>query len=102
MCSHAFLNASAVEAVSLFPTLVDLAQLPPLPRCPPPSPISDRVKLCADGLSLAPLLLHGDSELSAEHAALANGTLPAYSQWAGGHAMGFTMRTDRFRYTECE
>jgi hypothetical protein len=92
-----------LQAVSLFPTLVDLAKLPSLPRCPPPSdPASDKVKLCADGLSLAPLLLHPDAEglpLSAEHQALANGSLPAYSQWAGADAMGYTMRTARFRYT---
>ena len=93
---------TTVEAVSLFPTLVDLAQLPALPRCPPPSdPESDKVKLCADGLSLAPLLLHPSGQrLSAEHEALANGSVPALSQWAGGHAMGYTLRTARFRYTE--
>ena len=91
-----------VEAVSLFPTLVDLADLPGLPRCPPPSnPASDKVKLCADGLSLAPLLLHPNGEaLSAEHQALVNGSLPAFSQWAGAHAMGYTLVTTRFRYTE--
>ena len=51
-------NTATVEAVSLFPTLVDLVQLPALPRCPPPTKQgADTVKLCADGLSLAPLLL---------------------------------------------
>jgi iduronate 2-sulfatase len=58
-----------------------------------------QVKLCADGLSLAPLLL-GAAELSAEHAALAAGAVPALSQWAGKDAMGYTMRTARYRYTE--
>ena len=39
---------ATVEAVSLYPTLVDLAKLPPLPRCPPPTqPNSDRVRLRA-------------------------------------------------------
>ena len=95
----AFLTPT-VEAVSLFPTLVDLAKLPPLPRCPSPAdPASDKVKLCADGLSLAPLLLP-HTQLSPEHAALASGAVPAFSQWAGGKAMGYTMRTQRYRFTE--
>ena len=72
--------------MSIFPTLVELAGLPALPLCPANSTLT---KLCTEGRSLAPLLQGGT--LPAR---------PATSQWPGKHAVGYTLRVDKYRYTE--
>ena len=51
---------SLVELVDLFPTLVDLANLPPLPICPQSSA---KVQLCTEGRSLLPLLLQNEKDI---------------------------------------
>src|ERR1051325_970783 len=71
-----------VELLDLYPTLADLCGLTPPPNL--------------EGKSLRPLLNNPKSEWS----------LPAYTQTArrtgerGGGTMGYSVRTERFRYTE--
>ena len=72
------------EFVDLFPTLVEVAGLPPVPPCPEDSA---HVALCHEGMSMAPLI--------------SNPTGPwkkaAFSQVRNG---GHSIRTQRYRYTE--
>ena len=81
------------EFVDLFPTLVEAAGLPQLPLCPEDS---SQVKLCREGSSFMPLIRNPNS-------AWKNASLSQYPRTvhrSGGHAMGYTMKTDRYRYTE--
>ena len=79
------------EFVDLFPTLVEAAGLTQLPLCPENS---SAIALCREGESLFPLIQ--------------NSTAPwkkaAFSQYPrnhnGNNVMGYTMRTDQYRYTE--
>ncbi|KAL4231582.1 hypothetical protein ACF0H5_009163 [Mactra antiquata] len=79
------------EFVDLFPTLVEAAGLRPLPLCPVNS---SKVELCREGTSLMPLIDKPNSPVK----------LAAFSQYPRKHNekkyMGYTMRTDRYRYTE--
>jgi iduronate 2-sulfatase len=77
------------EFVDLFPTLVDAANLPPLELCPEDS---DKTMLCREGSSLMPLI---------DDPKLPNWKNRVFSQCKrdGGY-MGYTMRTDKYRYTE--
>jgi iduronate 2-sulfatase len=45
-----------VELVDIFPTLVELASFPPVPRCPRHYIPSKPVKLCTEGESLLPII----------------------------------------------
>ncbi len=66
-----------VELVDVYPTLVELAGLP-LPQG-------------LEGISLVPLL----------HSPKMNWKRAAFSQYPrGGHVMGYSIRTERYRYTE--
>ena len=77
------------EFVDLFPTLVDAAGLPPLPLCPENS---SAVVLCREGSSLMPLIHNPTRPWKSR----------VFSQYPRDdhRVMGYTMRTDRFRYTE--
>ena len=82
------------EFVDLFPTLVDAAGLPSLPRCPRDS---HDVELCTEGDSLIPLITNPN---------LATWKKRVFSQYPRQEhskrhmVMGYTMRTARYRYTE--
>ena len=80
------------EFVDLFPTLVEAAGLPKLTRCPQHS---REIKLCTEGDSLMPLIKDPQSHAWKKR---------VFSQYPrhADHAdiMGYSMRTDRYRYTE--
>ena len=102
-----------VEAVDLFPTVSELAGLPVPPLCPAHSPYN--VSLCTEGISLVPLL----RRFARSHGTHRNAVVwksAVFSQyprptWKPGHDsmdpslanirfMGYTIRTDDYRYTE--
>ena len=81
-----------VEFVDLFPTLAEAAGLPPIPLCPENS--SD-VQTCTEGTSFIPLIQDPDRPWKEA----------VFSQYprldtAADTYMGYTMRTDKYRYTE--
>ena len=81
-------SQALTELVDVYPTLADLAGLPVPAECPMDS---SAVDVCTEGRSLAPLV--------------AKPTTPwnpaAFSQWPkGGSSMGYTLRTEQYRYTE--
>ncbi|KAH3769623.1 hypothetical protein DPMN_170896 [Dreissena polymorpha] len=77
-----------VEFVDLFPTLVDAVGLPPIPVCPENS---QNVLTCTEGESFMPLV----------HNATAAWKHSAFSQYPrGARIMGYSLRSDRYRYTE--
>ena len=94
---------SLVELVDLFPSLVDLAEFPPLPTCPQPS---THVLLCTEGRSWRPLISQTREEISSK---------PALSQYprpsihptntsdlpreSSIKYMGYSVRLPRFRCT---
>ncbi|XP_067674596.1 iduronate 2-sulfatase-like [Haliotis asinina] len=82
------------EFVDLFPTLAEAAELPKIETCPEHS---QNVTLCTEGLSLMPLVKNPNTTLKTA----------AFSQYhrdgdplTGKAVMGYTMRTDTYRYTE--
>ncbi|KAK6174840.1 hypothetical protein SNE40_013410 [Patella caerulea] len=79
------------EFVDLFPTLVEAAGLTPLPPCPENS---TGILTCREGQSLMPLVSNPDFELKKA----------AFSQFPrsqnGTDIMGYTLRTEQYRYTE--
>ena len=82
------------EFVDLFPTLVEAAGFNSLDICPKNSSL---VKLCTEGSSLLPLI---------ENPTRSDWKTRVFSQYPRLHAgpiykaMGYTMRTARYRYTE--
>ena len=77
------------EFVDLFPTLVDAAGLPPLPLCPRDS---SHIRLCREGTSLMPLVTDPTATSWKKR---------VFSQYPrGGNIMGYSMRTERYRYTK--
>ncbi len=78
-----------VEFVDVFPTLVEAAGFPPMPLCPRNS---SRVHVCREGSSFLSVLAEPFSPWKSR----------AFSQLErfGFSLMGYTMRTDRYRYTE--
>ena len=79
------------EFVDLFPTLVDAAGLPALPLCPENS---SKIELCREGSSLLPLIVNPSSSWK-------NASFSQYPRYQNKTSiMGYTMRTDVFRYTE--
>ena len=76
------------EFVDLFPTLVEAAGFPAIPLCPKDS---TKVALCREGASLMPLI---------ENPARKTWKQRVFSQYPRGGVMGYTMRTDRYRYTQ--
>ena len=81
-----------VEFVDLFPTIVDAVGLPKIPLCPKSS--THTVRLCTEGESFMPLI----------HNSSADWKDAAFSQFprspGHSHIMGYSLRTDRYRYTE--
>ncbi|KAL4239664.1 hypothetical protein ACF0H5_000470 [Mactra antiquata] len=76
------------EFVDLYPTLAEAAGLEPLPLCPE---VSADVQLCREGTSLMPLIENPKTPIKTA----------AFSQYPREtNIMGYTMRTDRYRYTE--
>ena len=84
-------SESLVEFVDLFPTLVEAAGLPDLSVCPKDS---QTIHICREGSSFTHLFHYPN--LATKHA--------AFSQfprtWQGQSAMGYSIRTEHFRYTE--
>ena len=92
---HGIETYALTEFVDLFPTLVEAAGLEQLDLCPEDS--SD-VQLCREGESLIPLITNPDPSSNEWKNA-------AFSQIKTTHrsgdvVMGYSMRTDRYRYTE--
>ncbi|CAH1778820.1 unnamed protein product [Owenia fusiformis] len=80
-----------VEYVDIYSTLVELADLPAAPLCPEnPAAIQE----CTEGTSLVPIMknssLPGKPRVFMQY--------PRYRQF--GRVMGYSMRTDKYRYTE--
>lgn len=76
------------EFVDLFPTLVEAAGLPSLTLCPENSA---HTNVCHEGTSLLPLILNPNRAIKRA----------AFSQHPRGpNVMGYTLRTDQYRYTE--
>ncbi|MEQ8789362.1 MAG: sulfatase [Pirellulaceae bacterium] len=73
-----------VELVDLYPTLADLCDLPP------PAGL--------EGVSLRPLL--ADPTATVKDAALSQHPRPNYIRGEAPQTMGYSLRTDRYRYTE--
>ena len=80
-----------VEFVDIYPTLVETAGLDPLVLCPENS---QNITLCSEGSSLIPLIKSPKrpwkSAAFSQHTRFYNSTA----------LMGYSLRTDRFRYTE--
>ncbi len=107
-----------VEAVDLYPTIVEAAGLPPLPLCPMNR--STRTMLCREGNSLMPIITNqSDAWKTAVFSQFPrklpdtemNSTL--YSNYydttdedwdleGNGKAMGYSIRTKHFRYVYTE
>ncbi|KAK6177850.1 hypothetical protein SNE40_012733 [Patella caerulea] len=77
------------EYVDLFPTLVEAAGFDPLPLCPEDSTTT---ALCREGTSLMPLMQDPTRKWKAA----------VFSQYPRNNdtVMGYTLRTDKYRYTE--
>ncbi len=92
-----------VEAVDLYPTIVDAAGLPSLPLCPVER--SNETMLCTEGTSLMPLMnnqsAHWKTAVFSQFPRKLPGTDASIEDWAwegNGTVMGYTMRTKDFRY----
>lgn len=82
---------SLTEFVDLFPTLVEAAGLPTVPLCPENSSM---VEVCHEGSSLIPLIKNPAIKWK-------DASFSQYPRRLGrDKVMGYTMRTDKFRYTE--
>ena len=80
------------ELIDLFPTLVDLAGLPSLPSCPAVMD-TNKIDLCAEGMSLKSLFVDGETEdegLSDKAAVV--------QVRRGGNIMGFSLVTQKYRW----
>lgn len=80
------------EFVDLFPTLAEAAGLPSVPLCPENS---SKIETCVEGVSLMPLMK--DPTRKWKDAVFSQFPRMAVD---GTTVMGYTMRTDRYRYTE--
>ena len=88
LTDHGIVTEQLTEYVDLFPTLVEVAELPPLDLCPEDS---SKVAVCCEGTSLVPLMKVEKTEWKKA----------VFSQYPReGNHMGYTMRTEQFRYTE--
>ncbi|ELT89141.1 hypothetical protein CAPTEDRAFT_221773 [Capitella teleta] len=81
------------EFVDLFPTLAEAAGLPKIPLCPENSA---NIATCTEGISMVPLM-KSNQDIDWKTA--------AFSQYPkmlidGDIMMGYSMRTDQYRYTE--
>ncbi|XP_077343495.1 iduronate 2-sulfatase isoform X1 [Lithobates pipiens] len=94
-----------VELVSLFSTIADLAQLPPLSECPVPS---FHIEICTEGQSLSPYFITSqDRRGNDETVAYSSYPRPSDTpQWDSDlpnlkdiTIMGYSMRTPDYRFT---
>uniref|UniRef100_A0A8W7PG61 Iduronate 2-sulfatase n=1 Tax=Anopheles coluzzii TaxID=1518534 RepID=A0A8W7PG61_ANOCL len=102
---------NVVELLDLYSTLVDLAGLPPVPRCDEQRP--HKATTCTEGKSLVPLMQRNSTadgendgdEWIAYSQYPRPGTYPSLFPNSDEpklrhiKIMGYSMRTDRFRYT---
>ena len=81
------------EFVDLFPTLTEAAGLPGIPLCPRDN--ATLVRTCTEGASLLPLVENPSRKWKPA-------VFSQYPRMAcdGNILMGYTMRTDQYRYTE--
>lgn len=84
--SHGKVTKSLVELVDLYPTMAEAAG------------ISDDLDNRLEGVSLVPVLK--DPKYSVKDAALTQHQQPFYGSRDNWKAWGYSMRTDRWRYTE--
>ena len=77
-------TSSLVEAVDLFPTVVELAGLPRLAQC-----VGAEEGACTEGKSMLPLFYNQTDSFRGY----------AFSQVLRNVTMGYTVRSDRYRYT---
>ena len=81
------------EFVDLFPTLVELAGFKAMDVCPKDS---SQVRLCTEGMSMVPLFNQSTNHSNWKKRVFSQ--IPRKQNEAD--FMGYTMRTDRYRYTE--
>ncbi|XP_022256720.1 iduronate 2-sulfatase-like isoform X2 [Limulus polyphemus] len=101
-----------VELVDLYPTLAELAEIPLVPLCPL---ISNETDFCTEGSSLKPLIDKAvyattslEDSISWKSAVFSQYPRPSVQPMKISdspelndiHIMGYTMRTDKYRYTE--
>lgn len=85
---HGIDTERLTEFVDLYPTIVEAAGLGTIPTCPEDS---RHIALCSEGKSMLPLISNPDTAIKKV----------AFSQYPREHdIMGYTVRTERFRYTE--
>ena len=87
-----------VELVDLFPTLVDLAGLEPIPTCPEDS---NNINLCTEGSSTADLIRN--TEIATWKSAVFWQFPRNWNDWVNDDIpqwMGYSIYTDDFHYTE--
>ncbi|KAK3097190.1 hypothetical protein FSP39_007306 [Pinctada imbricata] len=93
MTEGGIVSEELTEFVDLFPTLAEAAELSPLQLCPI---TSSNISLCREGTSLMPLIKEPNTPLKRA----------AFSQYPRKvndtifNVMGYTMRTEKYRYTE--
>ncbi len=80
---HGMVRPQLAELVDIYPTLVDAASLPPMPRCPKDS---GSIQACREGSSLLPLVRNASTPWKTRVF-----THTSYNE--------VSMRTSRFRYT---
>ena len=78
------------ELVDLYPTLAEAAELPEVPLCPANN--SANVRVCSEGVSMVPLI---DNPTQAWKTGVFS-----FSRKDHGKVMGYSVRTERYRYTE--
>ena len=85
-----------VEFVDLFPTLAELAGLPTVPYCPSGN-MSRTVKMCTEGTSIVPLFKDPTTTKWKDRVFY---QYPHYLGHGEHFCMGYSMRTEQYRYTE--
>ncbi|CAG2213195.1 IDS [Mytilus edulis] len=91
MTDKGIVSEKLTEFVDLFPTLVEAAGVSPVPLCPENSAT---VSVCHEGQSLIPLIKN-------PNIAWKNASFSQYPRRHSHHdIMGYTITTDRYRYTE--
>ncbi|XP_076362814.1 iduronate 2-sulfatase isoform X2 [Tachypleus tridentatus] len=101
-----------VELVDLYPTLVELSEIPLVPPC---SLTSNEIEFCTEGSSLKPLIDKAvyvttflENSISWKNAVFSQYPRPSLQpmkisdspELNNIHIMGYTMRTNKYRYTE--
>ena len=105
--AEGFVSSAFVELVDIFPTLAELSGIPVPPLCPTDSLSVD---FCTEGRSFAPLLHHAvqGRDVKWKNAAFSQYPRPSVEPQEDSdkprlrniNIMGYSMRTDMYRYTE--